>query len=79
MYKMAIIIFFLLIILYEKVWRPMICKKKIHKYILSLNGMVDEIKRLSIREETYLVDYRIGDTKYKLTVKFNLVYKEEWQ
>lgn len=79
MYKIVVLIFFLLIIIYEKVWRPIICKKKIYKHIHSLNGVIEEIKRLSIREETYLVDYRIGNTEYKLTVKFNLFYKEEWQ
>lgn len=79
MYKPAIIFILLIIILvYEKFRRPIICKRKIYEYIQSLNGQILDIKRLSIREEIYLIDYKIGEDSHRLTVKYNLFYKGIW-
>lgn len=75
---LLVVIFMVSLIIYEKFRRPIICKKKINKYIESLNGHIIDIKRLSIREETYLVEYKVKDEKFRITVKFNLFYKSLW-
>lgn len=68
----------LLIAIYEKIISPKICIKKINRHIHSLNGEVLNIKKLSFRDETYLVDYKINENISRLNVKFRMVHKEEW-
>ncbi|NFG28679.1 hypothetical protein FC777_16570 [Clostridium botulinum] len=69
----------ILLLLYEKVWRPLICKKKIYSHIENLGGQVDNIERLTQRDEIYNVYYTANGEMNNSIVKFNLFYKAKWK
>lgn len=72
------IIFIIILLLYEKVHRKKICKKKIIKHIERLGGELDEIKKLTPRDEIYMVYYTADGQKQRSTVEFSLFYDETW-
>lgn len=72
------IIFVIILLFYEKIYRKKICKKKIIKYIEKLGGEVGEIKKLTSRQEIYMVYYTVDGQKQKSTVEFSLFYSETW-
>jgi len=49
--KYLILLFIILLIIYEKVWRKHICKKKIYKHIKRREGDILSIEKLSLRDE----------------------------
>ena len=61
----------ILIIIFEKVIRPSICRKKIIKVIEAKGATMIDITKLSIREETYKVDYTIDHGDETCVTKFN--------
>ncbi len=75
--SIAVIILIVLLV-YEKFWRPRVFKKKIHEYIENLGGNVLHIDRISSREEAYHVIYYLNDIRKNATVKFSLFYKQDW-
>ncbi|ACD22387.1 hypothetical protein FDE76_05465 [Clostridium botulinum] len=75
---LRIVFFIILLLLYEKIWRPIICKKNIHMHINNLGGQVDNIERLTQRDEIYNVYYTVNGKLNNSIVKFNLFYKSKW-
>ncbi|NFH70897.1 hypothetical protein FDC35_11200 [Clostridium botulinum] len=69
----------ILLLLYEKVWRPPICRKKICRHIENLGGQVDDIERLTQRDEIYNVYYTVNGEMNNSIVEFNLFYKAKWR
>lgn len=72
------IVIIIILLLYEKVWRSIICKKKIHRHINNLGGQISNIERLTQRDEIYNVYYTLNGKLNNSIVKFNLFYKAEW-
>ncbi|MBH1941516.1 hypothetical protein I5677_11485 [Mobilitalea sibirica] len=75
-----VIVFLLLVFVYEKLWRVRRCIRKIHNHIESLNGCVTRIDKVLAREEIFRVYYRIENhtsLEHK-NVKFSFFYKERW-
>lgn len=74
-----ITLFFLIaFLLYEKIRRPVICKRKIYKYISDIGGKVINIEKISYRDEIFSVYYEIGENSKTATVKFNFFYGDSW-
>jgi len=73
-------IFFIVIslVLYEKVWRNRVCRKKIRKYIENSNGEVLNIERVTPRDEIFVVSYKRNEKVEERTVKFSIFYSEYW-
>ncbi|WP_315078584.1 hypothetical protein [uncultured Clostridium sp.] len=78
MRSLWIVFVIILLLLYEKVWRPIICKKKIYRHINDLGGQIDNIERLTQRDEIYNVYYTVNGQLNNSIVKFNLFYKAKW-
>lgn len=76
--KYLLLILIMLIIIYEKVWRKHICKKKIYKHIKNKGGDLVSIEKLSLRDEIFNIVYTINGKSERATVKFNFLYKETW-
>ncbi|MDD4563079.1 MAG: hypothetical protein PHW39_08400 [Syntrophomonadaceae bacterium] len=74
-----LILLLILGILYEKIWRPIICKRKIREHIEVLGGEVWSIEKISMREEIYNVKYKINGELKNAVVKFSLFYGEKWR
>ncbi|KMT22464.1 hypothetical protein [Clostridium cylindrosporum] len=74
----GIAVFIIAGILYEVVWRNIVCKKKITNHIDSIGGEVCYIEKISMRDEIYNVCYTVKGKQYKAAVKFNLFYKTTW-
>ena len=72
------VIILIVLLIYEKFWRPRVFKKKIHKYIKNLGGKILHIDCISNREEVYNVTYYLNDIRKNATVKFSLFYKQDW-
>jgi hypothetical protein len=70
-----IILLFILLLIYEKVWRPVICKKKINYLINNFGGHIQSIKKITPRDEIYSVYYTVNGQAKHLNIKFNLFYK----
>lgn len=77
--KSFILISAVLVILWEKLRRPKICEKKIHKHIKDIGGEVIWIKKIGIRDEIYRVSYKIDEPIEAAIVKFNLFYHMDWE
>lgn len=77
--KLMWLVFIIILLLYEKLYRIMVCKKKIYSYINNLGGQVDSIEKLTSRDEIYSVYYTINGQSEHGNVKFNLFYKSEWK
>lgn len=78
---MKLILAVLIIIIslaYEKLRRPMVCKRKINAYISNLGGEIYYIEDLTPRDEIYCVYYTLNGDKKQINVKFNIFYKETW-
>ncbi|WP_129596093.1 hypothetical protein [Anaerophilus nitritogenes] len=69
----------ILVLIYEKVWRPMVCKKKIYHHIENIGGQVGNIEKLTPRDEVYSVYYIVNGQSKHSNVKFNLFYKSTWK
>jgi septation ring formation regulator EzrA len=72
-------IILVLLLIYEKAWRPMVCKKKIYSHIDKLGGQIDSIEKLTPRDEIYNVYYTVSGCSKHLNVKFDLFYKTKWK
>ncbi|AOR25108.1 hypothetical protein [Clostridium taeniosporum] len=79
MKSVGIVLFIIFLLLYEKVLRPIICKKKIYEHINNLSGQVDNIEKLTARDEIYNVYYTVNGQANHSIVKFNLFYKTKWK
>lgn len=77
--KLLLVVFIIILLLYEKVWRPIVCKKKIYNHINNLGGQVDNIEKLTAKDEIYNVYYTVNKQSNHSIVKFNLFYKTKWQ
>lgn len=69
----------IILLLYEKVWRPIVFKKKIYSHISNLGGQVNSIESLTPRDEIYSVYYTVNGQSKHSNVKFNLFYKTKWE
>jgi hypothetical protein len=69
----------ILLLIYEKVWRPMICKKKIYSHIENIGGQVSNIEKLTPRDEIYSVYYTANGQSKHSNVQFNFLYKTTWK
>ncbi|MCT4606221.1 MAG: hypothetical protein N4A64_08995 [Marinisporobacter sp.] len=69
----------ILLLIYEKVWRPIVCKKKIYRHIENIGGQVGNIEKLTSRDEIYSVYYTVNGQSKHSNVKFNLLYKTIWK
>ena len=69
----------ILLLIYEKIWRPMVCKKKIYNHIENIGGQVGNIEKLTPRDEIYSVYYTVNGKSKHSNVKFNLFYKTTWK
>lgn len=76
--KLLWILFIIILLLYEKVWRPIVCKKKIYRHINNLGGQVDNIEKLTAKDEIYNVYYTVNKQSNHSIVQFNLFYKTKW-
>ena len=76
--NILIIIFVIALVIFEKVVRPPICKKKIIKSIGAKGGTMIDITKLSIREETYKVDYMLNHENESCVAKFNFFFNITW-
>lgn len=79
MKKIMMIFILLLTLIYEKAWRPIVCKKKINQYINNLGGIVNMIKEITPRDEIYSVHYTVNGQSMHSNVKFNIFYKMTWE
>lgn len=68
-----------ILLLYEKLWRPYVCRKKIYAYINEIGGEVDNIEKLTARDEIFSVYYTVNGESHEIVAKFNLFYKSEWK
>lgn len=66
------------ILVYEKVRRPVVCKKKIYIHINNLGGQIYNIEKLTPRDEVYSVYYTLNGQSKHLNVKFNILYQGTW-
>jgi hypothetical protein len=73
------IIFLVLVLIYEFVVSPRICKRMIIRHISSMGGEVIDIERLTLREFLYSVDYRRNGKAEKAVVQFNIFYHGTWR
>lgn len=76
--KYIMFIFILLLVIYEKIWRIHICKKKIYNHINEIGGELISIEKLTLRDEFFNVNFSINEKIEHATVKFNFFYKERW-
>lgn len=67
------------LLLYEIVFRPKVCKKKIHEYINNRGGYVDSIEKLTAREQLYCVYYTLDGKSEKAVVQFDFLYESTWR
>ena len=77
-HNILIIIFFLALLIFEKAIRPSICRKKITRSIEAKGGTMINITRLSIREETYNIDYTLAHEDETCIAKFNFFFNITW-
>ena len=77
--KLLLVLFIIILLLYEKLWRPIVCKKKIYSHINNLGRQVDNIEKLTAKDEIYNVYYTMNKQSNHSIVKFNLFYKTKWQ
>ena len=73
------IMLLVLILLYEFIVCPRICKRKIIRHISSMEGEVIDIERLTLREFLYSVDYWRNGKSEKAIVQFNVFYHSTWR
>lgn len=75
-----IVILLFSILIYEKIYRPIICKKKIRQYINNIDGEIQTIEKLSPRDDIYII-YFTNQEKEKthIIVEFNLFFKPIWK
>lgn len=73
------IIFLVLLLVYEFVVCPRICKRKIIHHISSMGGEVLDIERLTFREFLYRIDYKRNGKSEKAIVQFNIFYHSTWR
>lgn len=79
MKSILVIVAFVFLLVYEKVWRPMICKKKIYQHIEAIGGEVSKIEKLTPRDEIYSIYYIENKQINHVCVQFNLFYKSTWK
>lgn len=72
-------IIIVLILVYEFVVCPKICKRKISRYITNLGGEIINIERLTIRDYLYCVNYVLDNKTEKAIVQFNLFFEDTWR
>ena len=72
------IIILIILFAYEKIYRNKVCRKKIFNHVSQLGGKINEIKKLTPRDEIYIVYYSVDEELKKATVKFTLTYNEIW-
>ncbi|MBQ5695988.1 MAG: hypothetical protein IIV48_04970 [Clostridium sp.] len=73
------IAFAMLLLIYSLVIQPKICIKKIHQHIKNIDGEVDSIEIISLRESIYCVDYTKDNEVKKAVVRFAFLFEEEWK
>jgi hypothetical protein len=73
------ILFVILLLIYEFVLNPRICKKKIYDHISNIGGNVIDIERLTLKEYLYCVNYIMNGKSEKAIVRFNVFYKSTWK
>lgn len=76
--KFFILLFLILLFIYEKIIRHFICIRKIQAYIHSLNGQIESIRKLTAREDIYIV-YYTTDSLNHFTVTFNWCFQSTWE
>jgi hypothetical protein len=73
------ILIIILLLLYEFVLAPKICKKMIYKHINDIGGSVNDIERLTLKEYLYCVNYNMSGKAEKSIVKFNIFFRSTWK
>ncbi|MDF2941380.1 MAG: hypothetical protein K0S01_238 [Herbinix sp.] len=73
------IIIISLILLYDFVVTPKICKKKIYSQINNIGGQIIIIEKLSRREQLYCVNYIVNGKLEKAIIRFNIAYESTWK
>lgn len=68
-----------LLILFDLVVNPRICKKKIFNHINNIGGKVIDIERLTLKEYLFIVNYIMDGKSEKAIVQFNVFYKSTWK
>ncbi|WP_186429725.1 hypothetical protein [Clostridium sp. BSD9I1] len=68
----------IIVFVYEKVRRPIVCKRKIYSHINNIGGKINSIEKLTLRDEVYSVYYTVDGQSSHLTVKFNIFYESIW-
>lgn len=79
MNKFIIVIIFILVLIWEKWRRPIVCGRKIYEHIKEQGGEIISVERMSSREEIYHVHYKIRDKDFNSVVKFNIFYHSYWK
>lgn len=69
----------IIVFVYEKVRRPIVCKRKIYSHINNIGGKINSIEKLTPRDEVYSVYYTVDGQSRHLTVKFNIFYESIWR
>jgi hypothetical protein len=67
------------LLLYEIMWRPIACERKIKERIESMGGTVGTIEKLTPRDEIFNVYYKVNGESMHSVVKFDFFYEEEWK
>jgi hypothetical protein len=67
------------LLIYEIVFSPKICKKKIYDHINNIGGHVVNIEKLTTREQLYCVYYTLNGKSEKGIVRFNFLYESTWK
>jgi hypothetical protein len=68
-----------LILIYDFILSPKICKKKIYSHINNIGGNVIDIERLTLKEYLYCVNYIMNGKPEKAIVRFNIFYESSWK
>lgn len=75
MKQILTILFLLILLVYEKEYRPKVCHNKIHIYINHLGGTVISINKITPRDEIYSIYYTLDKQEKHINIKFNFFYK----
>jgi len=77
-YNISVIILFLAAIIYEKLIRPLICRKKIIKSIEANGGIITKITKLNSREETYSIEYKLAYKNKTSVANLDFFFNITW-
>jgi hypothetical protein len=75
----GVVLLFMFFLVYEKVWRIKVCKRKIYRHVNQLNGKVNKIEKLTARDEIFSVYYTVEGLSRHSNVRFNFFYKDIWE